>query len=186
MCLADVRGEKIGRGDGGVKRTIAHSFVITLWFGRRSGRRHSQARVGRITTGQRHNGHTAAKYGCHSSTDLLILFRVYKVLLFTGAATALCKWFSLEIQVVYRTELWLSSRHCFYHYPTHTLQSRESLLFRSSSLMSINKIWCLIDGDFLQKLLDDNMSLVANSAKPNRSCIPYAHQMIMEDINSRI
>ncbi len=183
MCLADVRGKKIGRGDGGVKRTIAHSFVITLWFGSRSGRRHCQARVGRITTGQhRHNGHSAAKYSFHSSMNLLILY-VQRLIIY-GSDN--CTQHSLEIQVVYRTELWLSSRHCFYHYPTHTLQSRESLLFRSSCLMSINKIWCLIDDDFLQKLLDDNMSLVANSAKPSRSCIPYAHQMIMEDINSSI
>lgn len=91
---------EIRRGDGGVKRTIAHSFVITLRFGSRSGRRHCQARVGRITTGQRrHNGHTAAKYGCHSSTDLLILFCTYKVVLFTGAATALCKQFHLKFRL---------------------------------------------------------------------------------------
>lgn len=79
---------------------IRHYFAIqeSWWAPAQPGQRGTY----RITTGQqRHNGHTAAKYGCRSSTDHLILFRTYKVSLFTGV-TAFYKRFHSKFRLCTR------------------------------------------------------------------------------------
>lgn len=105
MCLADVRGEKRGRGVGGAKRTIAHSFVITLRFGSRGGCRHCKATLERTVSLQASND-TMATLQLNmvttypGSTNPVLDVQSFIIY---GSDKCILQAISLKIQIVYKS-----------------------------------------------------------------------------------